>query len=366
MAGGTGGHVFPALVIAKKLQEYNAQVFWLGTRRGLEAELVPQAGLPIYYISIAGLRRRGVWNIFLFPLRLFIACVQVFWIFLKIKPTCVLGMGGFASAPGGLVAWLLRKPLIIHEQNAIMGMTNKILFKLATKIFLAFSSVSQQIPTKAKAIAKVEIVGNPVRKEIMDIPPPSQRLSGRTGPLRLLILGGSLGALALNQVLIESLAGMSEENYPIVWHQTGKGHIESTKELYKNYQEKNKIKNTLEVKILPFIDNMVAAYTWADCVLCRAGAMTISELMAVGVASILVPYPFAVDNHQTHNSTELVKAGGAICIQQCDLSAVFLSELLTDLNSNREKLLKMAQVARDLNNIARDAAQKVAKNLILY
>ena len=360
MAGGTGGHVFPALVIAKKLQEYNAQVFWLGTRRGLEAELVPQAGLPIYYISIAGLRRRGIWNILLFPLRMFIACLQVFWVFLKVKPNCVLGMGGFVSAPGGIVAWLLRKPLIIHEQNAIMGMTNKILSKLATKIFLAFSSASQQIKIKAKTPSKVEIIGNPVRKEIIDIAPPSQRLSGRSGPLRLLVLGGSLGALALNKVFIESLAGIAEENYPIVWHQTGQRNIASTKELYKTLYK------TQEVKIMPFINDMVMAYTWADCVLCRAGAMTISELMAVGVASILVPYPFAVDDHQTHNTTELVKAGGAICIQQCDLSAAFLTQLLTELSANREKLLEMAQAARDLNNIAGDAAQKVAKNLILY
>lgn len=356
MAGGTGGHVFPALMIAKKLQADGAQVYWLGTRRGLEAELVPQASLPIYYISVAGIRRTGVFNLLMFPLQMFIACSQVLFIFLKVKPNCVLGMGGFVSGPGGLMAWLLGKPLVIHEQNAVMGMTNKILSKLATKTLLAFS-VGLKIPFPLRgADERCQLVGNPVREEIVAIDTPAQRLVGRSGPLRVLVLGGSQGALAINQLVVEALASIPEKDRPEVQHQTGKLHYETT---LKTYQDK-----AVVVKMMPFIEDIAAAYAWADLVICRAGAMTVSELMAAGVASILVPFPFAVDDHQTRNSEQLVQAGAALCIQQRDLSSAVLMQLLAEFNQDRGRLLTMAQAARDLGKSVGDAAEKIAKSCL--
>lgn len=339
MAGGTGGHVFPAIAIAKKLQGYGAEVHWLGTRRGLEAELIPELKLPIHYISVAGIRGKGMINLFLFPLQMLIACSQTLYLFLKIKPNCVLGMGGFVSGPGGLMAWLLRKPLIIHEQNAVMGMTNKILSRLATKILLGVD------------------VGNPVREAILAIEEPSQRFAERNGPLRLLVLGGSLGALALNQLVLEALVGISEKDRPEVWHQTGKLHYEVT---LKNYQDK-----AIAANIMPFIEDMAAAYAWADLVVCRAGAMTVSELIAAGLASILMPFPFAVDDHQTRNAEQLVQAGAAICIQQCDLSAAVLMQLLTEFSGDRKRLIEMAQAAHNLNKVY-NAAEKIAQLCLEY
>ena len=335
MAGGTGGHIFPAIAIAKKLQEYGAEIHWLGTRHGLEATLIPELKLPIHYISVTGIRGKGILALFLFPLQMLIACSQTLYLFLKIKPHCVLGMGGFVSGPGGLIAWLLRKPLMIHEQNAVMGLTNKMLSKLAEKVLLA------------------AVVGNPVREEIVAIEAPSERFAGRSGPLRLLVLGGSLGALALNQLVLETLAGLSEKDRPDVWHQSGALHDDA---LVSAYREKN-----ILAKIEPFIEDMAVAYAWADCVVCRAGAMTISELMAAGVASILVPFPFSVDDHQTHNTEQLVQAGAAICIQQRDLSPAVLMQLLADFSQDRPRLLKMAQAARDLNKNRGHAAEKIAR-----
>ena len=285
-------------------------------------------------------------------MRILIACSQAFIIFLKVKPGCVLGMGGFASGPGGLLAWLLRKPLIIHEQNAIMGTTNRILAKFATKIFVAFASA---LP-KSKNTNESSVVGNPVRDEIIAIEEPSRRFAERSGPLRLLILGGSLGALALNQLFVEALTGFSKDARPEVWHQTGKLHYDVTVQAYR---DKN-----MHAQIMPFIEDMTAAYAWADLVLCRAGAMTVSELMAAGVASILVPFPFAVDDHQTHNSEQLVQAGAAICIQQRDLSATELTQLLAEFSQDRTRLLKMAQAARDLNKVAGNAAEKIARTCL--
>lgn len=335
MAGGTGGHIFPAIAIAKKLQKYGVEVHWLGTYRGLEARLIPELNLPIHYISVTGIRSKGVLKLFLFPLKILIACFQTLFIFLKIKPSCVLGMGGFVSGPGGLIAWLLRKPLIIHEQNAVMGMTNKILSRLAKKVLLGV------------------VIGNPVREEIFAIEEPSQRLAGRIGPLRLLIVGGSLGALALNQLVLETLASMPEKDRPDLWHQCGKLHYDA---MVKAYSEKN-----ILAKIEPFVEDMAAAYAWADLVVCRAGAMTVSELMAAGLASILVPFPFAVDDHQTHNAGQLVQAGAAICIQQKDLSLEKLKQLLAEFTQDRERLIKMSQAARDLGKGVNDAAEKIAK-----
>ncbi len=330
MAGGTGGHVFPALAVADELRLRGIPVIWLGTKAGIESRLVPQAGYPIEWMSITGLRGKNTLTLLLAPFRLIMACWQALVVLLKRKPCAVLGMGGLASGPGGLMAWLIRKPLLVHEQNAIPGLTNKVLARLATVVLQAFPAVFKQAIT----------TGNPVRQSICEISKPEHRYAQRQGNLHLLVIGGSLGALKLNEIIPQALAKIETDKRPQVIHQTGLKNIESAKTIYSS--------TDVEAKVEAFIDDMPAVYEWADLVICRAGAMTVFELAAAGVASILVPYPHAVDDHQTQNAAYLEDAGAAIIKQQDELDAEWIANVINDFSANRKKLVDMAVAARKL------------------
>ncbi len=346
MAGGTGGHVFPALAVADLLREQGVSVHWLGTRAGLEAEVVPQAGFAIDFISIKGLRGKGLTGWTLAPVRLLIAIYQAIGICLRIKPNVILGMGGFVTGPGGVAGRLLAKPLLIHEQNAIVGMTNRWLAKIADRVMEAF-------PATFKLSQKAVHTGNPVRKSIIGLDKPDIRFAKRSGPIRILVVGGSLGASALNECVPQAFALLDEPDYPEIWHQTGKKKLLDTEQRYRDLG--------IQAKLMEFVSDMDSAYAWADLVICRAGAMTISEISNVGLASILVPYPYAVDDHQTANAHYLTDAGAAILIQQVELDPERLSrELESLIRSGRNRLLEMANKALDLAkpNATYDVAQQ--------
>jgi UDP-N-acetylglucosamine--N-acetylmuramyl-(pentapeptide) pyrophosphoryl-undecaprenol N-acetylglucosamine transferase len=331
MAGGTGGHVFPALAVADELRAHGVPVVWLGTRNGIEARLVPQAGYPIEWLSITGLRGKSAKTLLLAPFRLVLACAQAFRVIRRRKPCAVLGMGGFAAGPGGLMAWLMRKPLLIHEQNAVAGLTNRLLSRLATVVLQAFPNTFSNA---------AQAVGNPVRRAIRELPAPHDRLKKHHDALRVLVIGGSLGAARLNEIVPQALAEIASGARPQVWHQTGPAKLEEARRQYANHD--------VVARVEAFIDDMAAAYAWADVVICRAGAMTVFELAAAGIGSILVPYPHAVDDHQSANAGYLVQAGAAIVRQQHELSSQWLAETLHNLTQNRDSLLNMAQAARKL------------------
>ncbi len=346
MAGGTGGHVFPALAVADELRARGVPVIWLGTRAGIEARLVPEAGYPIEWLSITGWRGKGVFNTLLAPARLIVACYQALLILLKRKPCAVLGMGGFASGPGGLMSWLLRKPLLIHEQNAVAGLTNRLLSIVANEVMEAFPGALGK---------KAQYVGNPVRKDIIDLPSPEQRLASHDGALRVLVIGGSLGAVRLNELVPEAVSKIESAIRPEVWHQTGLKNHDSAQALYEKFN--------VDARVEAFVDDMAAAYAWADVVICRAGAMTVFELAAAGVASILVPYPHAVDDHQTVNAEYLEQVDAAVIRQQKDIDADWLSSTMTELTQQRDRLLRMAKSAR--SQAKPDAANEVAERCML-
>jgi len=340
MAGGTGGHVFPALAVARELQAKGWDIHWLGTKRGMEAQIVPKAGIPLYYLTIKGVRRNGFWTYVLSPFQITWAVFQALFYLFRLQPTLVLGMGGFAAGPGGVAAWLLRKPLIIHEQNSITGLTNRWLSKIATRTLEAFPNTFTQ---KAKAI----YTGNPVRAELLTQPAPMVRFKERQGPLRLLVLGGSQGARALNELCPAAVALMPVEARPLIWHQSGKNMLATATALY---AEKEVV-----ARVEPFIEEMADAYVWADLVLCRAGALTVAELAAVGVGSLLVPHPFVVDDHQTMNGAFLMTAKAAVVIQQALLTPKKLADILTTFR--RDHLIDMANAAYALAK--RDALERV-------
>lgn len=331
MAGGTGGHVFPALAVAEELKTRAVDVFWMGTEKGIESKLVPAAGLPISYIKIQGLRGNGLLGWLLAPFKLIKAVAEALKIIKTIKPDVVLGLGGFASGPGGVAAKLTAKPLAIHEQNAIPGLTNKLLSRFAKKVMEGFP---HSFPQNTQA----EWVGNPVRLSIENINEPVQRYNDRTGPLRLLVLGGSLGARALNSFIPQALALLDENQRPEIKHQCGQQHIDDCQQAYAAVE--------ISADITAFIDDMSATYAWADLVICRAGALTIAELAATGVAAVLVPYPYAVDDHQTQNAAVLVNVGAAKIIQEKELTAEMLAKEIKRLSDDREQLLSMATAAR--------------------
>lgn len=332
MAGGTGGHVFPALAVAEQLRDQGQTVVWFGTRAGLEADLVPKAGFEIEWLSIQGLRGKGMMTLVLAPFRLLRACWQAFRVLSRRRPRAVLGMGGFVAGPGGLVAWLMRIPLILHEQNSIIGLTNRLLVPLARRSYFAF-------PEAANRARRSECIGNPVRDSLFAVPAPGQRLTARIDtPLRLLVIGGSLGAAALNRVVPEALAQLTTA--VDVRHQCGGKHLESCQQ---NYQ-----KAGVEAEVVPFIDDMASAYAWADLVVCRAGALTVSELAATGSASILIPYPYAVDNHQYFNASHLQQQGAAEIIRESELSTDVLAERLSHWATHRDELIVMAEQASAL------------------
>lgn len=331
MAGGTGGHVYPALAVADALRECAREVVWLGTRRGLEARVVPAAGIEIEWIGISGLRGKGVVTRLLAPFRLAVALVQSLVVMARRRPAAVLGMGGFVSGPGGVAAWLTRRPLIIHEQNAVPGLTNRLLAGLARVVLQAFpGSFSSRIPAQT--------VGNPVRREIAALAPPAERLRGRAGPLRLLVLGGSQGALALNRLLPFAVAALPPERRPEVRHQAGERTLETARETYRLAG--------VEAEIAPFIEDMAAAYAWADLVVCRAGALTVSEVALAGLPAVFIPFPAAVDDHQTANAAVLTEAGAALIVQERDLTPERLAGAIEELGTGREALLVRAERAR--------------------
>ena len=341
MAGGTGGHVFPALAVADELRARATDVVWLGTRRGLEARLVPAAGIPIDWISVSGVRGKGIVTRFVASLRLLRAVVQALRIVRQRRPSVVLGMGGFASGPGGIAAWLLRRPLVIHEQNSVAGLTNRALARFARRVLQAFPN---SFPGGVDALE----VGNPIRSDIADTPPPTARAAGERG--RLLILGGSQGALALNRLVPGALAKLAPEQRPEVWHQAGARTIDEAREAY--------AASGIAARVDEFIDDMAGAYRWADLVLCRAGALTVSELAGVGVASILVPFPHAVDDHQTRNAAWLKDAGAAFVVAESDLTETRLADLIGEALANPPALTEMARRARALARP--DATRRVA------
>ena len=333
MAGGTGGHVYPALAVAKALQQQSRDVVWLGTHRGLESRIVPAAGISMEWVSIRGLRRKGLLALVVAPVQLAWALIQSLAVIIRRRPAAVLGMGGFVSGPGGVAAWLTRRPLVIHEQNAAAGLTNRLLARLARVVLQAF-------PGSFNSSVRAETVGNPVREDIAAVPPPEARYAGRVGPLRLLVLGGSQGALALNRTVPAALALLPEASRPLVRHQCGAATIERAREAY--------AAAGLDAELVPFIEDMASAYAWADLVVCRAGALTVAELCAVGLPAVFVPYPAAVDDHQTANATPMMQAGAAAVIQEADLNDASLADELQRWLASRTDLLERAKRARQL------------------
>ncbi len=332
MAGGTGGHVFPALTVAENLRRRGVHIVWLGTRSGIEARSVPAAGFDIEWISIRGLRGKGMWGLLRTPFLLLTAMLQTIGVILRRRPAALLGMGGFVAGPGGVVAWLLRRPLLIHEANAIAGLTNRVLARLGSKVMTGFPD------TFPKGV-DAECVGNPVRREIFQLPDPTSRLANRHGELRLLVVGGSQGAKVFNELVPAAINGLQPT--PEVWHQAGAGNADSVNAAYQRFG--------LAVRVDEFIDDMAQAYGWADVVLCRAGAMTVAEVSAAGVATIFVPFPYAVGDHQTANANYLAQQNAAIVIPQRDLTARRLTETLCRWSQKRGEIVDMARRARQLS-----------------
>ena len=343
MAGGTGGHVFPALAVAQELQARGWEVSWLGTPQSFESRVVPDYGFPLDTIPAYRLRGQGPGSVLLAPARLLKAMGKAYRVLAKRRPQVVLGMGGFVTGPGGIVSRLMGLPLIIHEQNSIPGLTNRWLAKIARQVLAAF-------PGSFKDQAGVKVTGNPLRTDITRLAEPQERMGDHQDELRLLIMGGSLGAQALNEIVPESLALLDLHGNLVVRHQAGKGKKEATES---HYQQVN-----VNAEVSEFLVDMAEAYAWADLVICRAGALTVSELAAVGVASVLVPFPHAVDDHQTHNAEFLVQAGAGLLIQQSDLTAQSLANTLKELLSAPGELLAMAKHARGLAKP--DATKEVA------
>ena len=334
MAGGTGGHVYPALAIAEYLSQKGIPLMWLGTEKGLEARVVPAKGFTLFTIPITGLRGKGLFKWIQAPVIISIALVKAILILARLKPAVVLGMGGFVSGPGGIAAWLMRIPLCIHEQNAVAGLTNRLLAPFARCVMAAFPDT---FPENINA----KVTGNPVRPEIFRVENPDSRIKTDSGlAMRVLVLGGSRGARKLNQIIPEVLTSLAPEIKLEIWHQSGSDHYSETDSEYSKLNYK--------VKLQPYIENMAEAYAWADIVICRAGALTVAELSAAGAASILIPFPYAVDDHQTANARFLTESGAAILIQERDLNSDVLCKLLSELFLARHKLLVMAQHARTL------------------
>ncbi|MEM9532641.1 MAG: undecaprenyldiphospho-muramoylpentapeptide beta-N-acetylglucosaminyltransferase [Pseudomonadota bacterium] len=339
MAGGTGGHIFPGLAVAGELRERNVDVLWLGSAHGMENTLVPQHELPLETIAVSGLRGRGWLPLLAAPFRLAGAVWAALRIVRRHRPRSVLSMGGFAAGPGGVAAWLSRRPLVVHEQNAIPGLTNRLLARFARRVLAGFP----------QAFPRGENVGNPVRPSIAALPAPARRLAGARESCRVLVLGGSQGARSLNQTVPRALEKLANPNIK-VRHQCGRAAEAETRQAYAALADSARVES--------FIADMAEAYGWADLVICRAGALTVAELAAAGVASVLVPFPHAVDDHQTHNARFLADAGAAVLMPENELTAAALAEQLAGLASQRERLLEMAQRARSLART--DATRRVA------
>jgi UDP-N-acetylglucosamine--N-acetylmuramyl-(pentapeptide) pyrophosphoryl-undecaprenol N-acetylglucosamine transferase len=346
MAGGTGGHIFPGLAVAEALRARGWRVHWLGAPDSMESRLVPPRGFALETVQFGGLRGKGLLTKLLLPLNLLRAFWQSIQVVRRVKPDVLVGLGGYITFPGGMMGVLLGKPLVLHEQNSIAGLANKVLAEVADRRFSAFPN----------ALAKAAWVGNPLREAFLKQPAPAERFAGRTGPLRLLVVGGSLGAQALNRIVPQALALIPEAQRPTVLHQSGEKQID---ELRANYAAAG-----VAADCTPFIDDTASAYAHADLVIGRAGASTVTELAAVGAASLLVPFPAAVDDHQTHNARFLVDAGAAWLEAQAGLTPDKLSALLQGLD--RAQLLTMAEKARsvaktDATGAVVDACIELAK-----
>ncbi|WP_340676930.1 undecaprenyldiphospho-muramoylpentapeptide beta-N-acetylglucosaminyltransferase [Paraglaciecola sp.] len=345
MAGGTGGHVFPGLAVAKVLADKQWLIHWLGTSERMEAELVPKAGYPISFIDVAGVRNNGLVRLLSAPFKIVKSIIQAVKVIKRFKPDVVIGLGGFASGPGGIAAWLTNTPLVVHEQNAAPGMTNRILVKLATKVLTGFANTFPAQRNNATN-AKFQWVGNPVRQEFTHLVAKSEL----NLPLNILIVGGSLGAQVLNQIVPQALANIADIK---ICHQSGKGHLAG---LESSYQTHFVLQDNWQVS--EFIDDMPAAYAWADLVICRAGALTVAEVAAAGVCAIFVPLPHAVDDHQTKNAQVLASADAGFLIPQSQFTVSKLHALIINCISQPEKLVEMSQKAKTLARM--HAAQDVA------
>ena len=326
MAGGTGGHIYPGLAVADALRDRGWRVVWMGNPDGMEARIVPASGYEVAWVRFTALRGKGLLRKVLLPFNLLRGFAQALGQIRRVKPDVVLGMGGYVTFPGGMMAALLGCPVVVHEQNSVAGLANRVLARVADKVVTGFPDV----------LKKGEWAGNPVRAEITDVAPPAGRFAGRSGPLKVLVVGGSLGAAALNDAMPKALALMAPAERPQVTHQAGTKQIDALRAAYKAAG--------VEGELLPFIDDMAERYGAADLVICRSGALTVAELAAVGVASVLVPFPHAVDDHQTGNARFLADAGGAVLLPQSELTPQRLAALLREMN--RGRLLGMAEKAR--------------------
>ncbi len=339
MAGGTGGHIFPGLAVADYLKAQGWRVVWLGAPNSMEAELVPKHGYAIGLVDFYGMRGKGLLRKLVMPFSLLLALWQSLFVFLQYRPAVVLGMGGYITVPGGLMAVLLRRPLVVHEQNAIAGMSNKLLARYAKRVMSGFPNV----------LPDAEWCGNPVRAAISSLSAPQQRYGKRAGPLNVLVVGGSLGAKVINERIPKALALLPPDQRPHVLHQSGKQHYAATRAAYEQAG--------VEGMVAPFVDDMAFYYEQADLVVCRAGALTVSELAAAGLASVLIPFPHAVDDHQTVNAHFLADRGAALLLPQPEMTPERLAELLR--NMTRERALQMAEAARAVAQP--NAAQRVAQ-----
>lgn len=339
MAGGTGGHIFPGLAVAAELVARKIPVVWIGAKGGLEARLVLDHNLPLETLSIGGVRGKGTLTALRTPFRLLASIGAARRLIRRHAPRSVLSMGGYVAAPGGVAAWLAHVPIVVHEQNCVAGLTNRLLARLSKRVLTGFSGV----------FANATWVGNPVRASIFGVAPPEQRYAGREGALCLLVLGGSQGAASLNAQVPEMLRRRGTRMSIVVRHQCGAKHVEKTRAAY--------LAAGIEADVVAFIDDMAQAYAWSDLVICRAGALTLAELAAAGVPALLVPYPHAVDDHQTRNAEALVAAGAARLIGEGD---EFLKRLggALDETADRARLLRMATAARGLAKP--DAARDIA------
>lgn len=342
MAGGTGGHIYPAISVAEVLREQGWTIVWLGSKAGMEARIVPPHGYVMAWIRFSGLRGKGLLRTLMLPFNLLIAFWQSAHAIFTHRPDVVLGMGGYVAFPGGMMASLLKRPLVIHEQNSVAGLTNRVLARLADKVLVAF-------PNTFKNKYLASWVGNPVRTDIGAVAAPAGRYAARGKRINVLVLGGSQGAAVLNATLPKSLALIPDAERPHVTHQSGASHIDALRAAY--------TAAGVQAETLPFIDDMAARYAKADVVICRAGASTIAEIAAAGVASVLVPLPSAVDDHQTHNARFLSERGAALLIPQAEFTPEKLAQLLQGFA--RDQLLAMAQAARAAAKP--DATQAVAQ-----
>ena len=325
MAGGTGGHIFPGLAVAESLREAGWRVHWLGVPGNMESQWVPQRGFAFEPVEFGGVRGKGIVSLALLPMRLLKAFWQSIQVVRRVKPDVVVGLGGYITFPGGMMSVLLGKPLVLHEQNSVAGMANRVLAEVADCIFTAFPNV----------LKKAVWVGNPLRQDFLNKPSPVERFAARTGPLKLWVVGGSLGAQALNEIVPKALALMPEHKRPVVVHQSGAKQIDA---LRSNYE-----KAGVQAELTPFIEDTAHAFAQADLIICRSGASTVTEIAAVGAAAIYVPFPFAVDDHQTTNAQFLVAEGGGWLMPQADLTPQALADKLGSIT--REELLACAEKA---------------------